>query len=307
MLISIIIPVYNEEENIIPLYLDILTQLHANEYNYEIIFVDDGSSDLTSKYVEAIQSKDNKVNLIKFRKNFGKAEALNSGFEFCQGDLIFTMDGDLQDNPIEFPRFISKINEGFDLVSGWKFDRKDPLEKRLPSKLFNKLTGILTGVRIHDFNCGFKVYRKEVAKSIRLYGEMHRYIPAIASWKGFRVGEIKVEHRKRIHGVSKYGWERLARGMLDLCTITYLGSYQKSPLHLFGTIGIALTALGTLIGTYLSIKWLQGYTLSNRPLLLLGILLIVLGIQILSIGLIAEMMNYHHFNKEKNDGNKIVK
>ena len=304
MKLSIVIPAWNEEENIKPLYADILKNLKKNKYsNYEIIFIDDGSTDSTLKEIKKL--KDKNVKFISFRKNFGKAEALNQGFKKVTGDIVFTMDADLQDNPIEFPKFIKKMNEGYDIVSGWKFNRLDPLAKRLPSKFFNKLTRTLTGVKLNDFNCGFKAYKKEVVKTLRLYGEMHRYIPAIASWKGFKVGEIKVEHRERLHGVTKYGWERLAKGLLDLCTITFLGSYQRSPLHLFGTIGIALTSLGVLTGIYLTIKWFEGYALSNRPLLLLAILLVVLGIQILSIGLIAEMINYNKYYKQ--DNGEIIK
>ncbi|MBT3324123.1 glycosyltransferase family 2 protein [archaeon] len=300
MKLSIIIPAYNEEDNILPLYKEILKNI-PKKYSYEIIFIDDGSTDSTLKNIKAI--KDKNIKSISFRKNFGKAEGLNTGFKEATGDIIITMDADLQDNPKEIPNFIKKINEGYDLVSGWKYNRLDPLGKRVPSKLFNKLTRILTRVNLHDFNCGFKAYKKEVAKSLKLYGEMHRYIPAMASWQGFKVGEIKVDHRERVHGVSKYGWERLIKGLLDLCTITFLGSYQRSPLHLFGTIGLAATAEGILIGTYLTIKWFEGYPLSNRPLLLLAVLLIVLGIQILSLGLIAEMINYNKYYKE--NGSKI--
>ena len=300
MKLSIIIPAYNEEDNILPLYKEILKNI-PKKYSYEIIFIDDGSTDSTLKNIKAI--KDKNIKSISFRKNFGKAEGLNTGFKEATGDIIITMDADLQDNPKEIPNFIKKINEGYDLVSGWKYNRLDPLGKRVPSKLFNKLTRILTRVNLHDFNCGFKAYKKEVAKSLKLYGETHRYIPAMASWQGFKVGEIKVDHRERVHGVSKYGWERLIKGLLDLCTITFLGSYQRSPLHLFGTIGLAATAEGILIGTYLTIKWFEGYPLSNRPLLLLAVLLIVLGIQILSLGLIAEMINYNKYYKE--NGSKI--
>ena len=221
MKLSIIIPAYNEEDNILPLYKEILKNI-PKKYSYEIIFIDDGSTDSTLKNIKAI--KDKNIKSISFRKNFGKAEGLNTGFKEATGDIIITMDADLQDNPKEIPNFIKKINEGYDLVSGWKYNRLDPLGKRVPSKLFNKLTRILTRVNLHDFNCGFKAYKKEVAKSLKLYGEMHRYIPAMASWQGFKVGEIKVDHRERVHGVSKYGWERLIKGLLDLCTITFLGS-----------------------------------------------------------------------------------
>jgi glycosyltransferase involved in cell wall biosynthesis len=296
MQISIIIPVFNEEENIIPLYIDIIKNI-KNKYTYEIIFIDDGSSDNTLTHIKTLIKKDKNVKIISFRRNFGKAQGLNAGFAQAQGDIVFTMDGDMQDNPIEIPNFIKEINNGFDLVSGWKFDRKDPIGKRAPSKLFNKLTRFITGVHINDFNCGFKAYKKEVVKQLNLYGELHRYVPALASWKGFKVGEIKVEHRERLHGKSKYGWERLVKGVLDLLTIKYLGSYRNRPLHFFGIIGIMFSSLGILLGLYLTILWFQGLGIGHRPLLLLSILLVVLGIQFLSIGLIAELINYNKHNE----------
>ena len=301
MQISIIIPVFNEEENIVPLYKDILNVV-KKKYSYEIIFIDDGSKDQTLNKILEIKKKDKNVKFISFRHNFGKAEALNAGFEKAEGDIVFTMDGDLQDDPIEIPHFIEKINEGYDLVSGWKYKRLDPFGKRLPSKFFNELTRWITNIPLNDFNCGFKAYKKEVVKEIKLYGELHRYVPALASWKGFTVGEVKVQHRERLHGDSKYGWERLMKGFLDLFTINYLGSYRNKPLHLFGTLGFMFTSLGILTGLYLTIKWFQGYGLSDRPLLLLAILLIVIGVQSVSIGLIADLINYNKHNKINNKG-----
>jgi glycosyltransferase involved in cell wall biosynthesis len=301
MQISIIIPVFNEEENIVPLYKDILNVV-KKKYSYEIIFIDDGSKDQTLNNILEIKKKDNNVKFISFRRNFGKAEALNVGFEKAEGDIVFTMDGDLQDDSIEIPHFIEKINEGYDLVSGWKYKRLDPFGKRLPSKFFNALTRWITNIPLNDFNCGFKAYKKEVVKEIKLYGELHRYVPALASWKGFTVGEVKVQHRERLHGDSKYGWERLMKGFLDLFTINYLGSYRNKPLHLFGTLGFMFTSLGILTGLYLTIKWFQGYGLSDRPLLLLAILLIVIGVQSVSIGLIADLINYNKHNKIDNKG-----
>ena len=301
MQISIIIPVFNEEENIVPLYKDILNVV-KKKYSYEIIFIDDGSKDQTLNNILEIKKKDNNVKFVSFRRNFGKAEALNAGFEKAEGDIVFTMDGDLQDDSIEIPHFIEKINEGYDLVSGWKYKRLDPFGKRLPSKFFNALTRWITNIPLNDFNCGFKAYKKEVVKEIKLYGELHRYVPALASWKGFTVGEVKVQHRERLHGDSKYGWERLMKGFLDLFTINYLGSYRNKPLHLFGTLGFMFTSLGILTGLYLTIKWFQGYGLSDRPLLLLAILLIVIGVQSVSIGLIADLINYNKHNKINNKG-----
>jgi glycosyltransferase involved in cell wall biosynthesis len=228
------------------------------------------------------------VRVISFKRNFGKSSALACGFSNAKGGLVITMDGDLQDDPKEIPRFIEAL-ENYDMVSGWKNKRKDPPSKTIPSKLFNTLTRALTGVDIHDFNCGYKAYHSYVIKGINLYGEMHRYIPVIASWKGFSVGEITVDHHKRAHGHSKYGASRLIKGLFDLVTIKFLISYSKRPMHFFGSIGLVVSAIGVIICSYLLMLWLSGTAIGGRPLLMLGVLLLIIGVQFISIGLIGEL------------------
>lgn len=289
MKISVVVPAYNEQDSIPVLYSE-LKKVLSKYKDYEIIFVDDGSTDKSIKVMEELNKKDNRVKIIQLRKNFGKAVALTEGFKIATGDIIITMDADLQDEPEEIPRFIEKINEGCDLVNGWKYQRKDPLMKRFFSKIFNFLTSKATHVKIHDFNCGFKAYRKEVVRDLNIYGELHRYIPALVYSKGFKVCEIKVKHQKRRFGKSKYGSIRILRGFLDLITVKYLITYIQRPLHFFGSIGLILAFFGFLIGAYLSYLWAIGQVIWNRPLLLLAVLLIVLGVQFISTGLLGEMM-----------------
>lgn len=288
--ISIIIPVYNEQDNIAELYAQLKKVLDPAGKSYEIIFVDDGSKDSTLKKIEELNKKDRKVKLIAFTRNFGKAYALMAGFRESKGNIVFTMDGDLQDDPKEIPRFIAEMNKGYDLVNGWKFKRHDPITKTLPSKFFNWITRKVTGVDVHDSNCGFKAYKRKVIQNIKIHGELHRYIPALASWKGYKVGEIKVEHHPRIHGKSKYGVERLMKGFLDLITIRFLTKYTRRPLHFFGPIGILSILLGVIAGAYLTWGWFMGIGIGNRPLLFLAILLIVVGVQFISLGLLGEMI-----------------
>ena len=293
--ISIVIPVYNEEESITELHNKIKETLENINKDYEIIFVDDGSNDKTLEILDRIHQSNDKVKAISFQRNFGKSAALSVGFKEAAGDIVITMDADLQDDPQEIKRFIEKLNEGYDMVSGWKYKRKDPLTKRIPSKFFNFLTRVSTGIKIHDFNCGFKAYKKEVIKNIKIYGELHRYIPVIAKWNGFKVGEIKVLHHQRKYGKSKYGSSRLFKGFLDLITIKFLATYSKRPLHLFGIVGILLGSLGFIIGLYLSWGWIRGIPIGNRPLLFLSMLLLLMGLQFFSIGLLGEIVT---FNKE---------
>jgi glycosyltransferase involved in cell wall biosynthesis len=300
MKISYVIPVLNEEDSVRTLYEEIIKNNPAEDY--EILFIDDGSRDETYRRLSELAAADEKVKLIRFRRNFGKAAALQAGFRLAEGDYIFTMDGDLQDDPTEIPNFLNKLEEGFDLVSGWKRKRRDPLFKTLPSKLFNFITARTFKLHIRDFNCGFKLYRASVAKEINLYGEMHRYIPVLADSLGFRVGEIPVNHRKRSFGKSKYGVERYLRGFFDLLTVKMVTRYSKSPLYLFGRIGIISVILGTVLTAYLAIlKIFYGYPLSNRPLLFLGILLILGGLQFFSMGLISELI----INRSQNDIRQI--
>ncbi len=284
--ISIVIPVMNEQDNVTELYNQLKPVL-SKTGEYEILFIDDGSRDETVKRIEEI--KDKNVRLIQFQRNFGKAAALSCGFKESKGDLIITMDGDLQDDPKEIPKFIEKIKD-YDMVSGWKIKRHDPITKTIPSKFFNWLTKTITGVRIHDSNCGFKAYRRYVVENLDIYGELHRYIPALAHWKGYAIGELKVEHHARKHGKSKYGVERLLKGFLDLITVEFLIKYTKRPLHFFGSIGIISGLFGFLICLYLVNLWIQRVRIGDRPLLILGILLIIVGVQFIAIGLMGELM-----------------
>ena len=298
--ISIVIPIYNEEKSLVILYNEILE--HTASYNYEIIFIDDGSTDNTFQVISNIAEKDKNVKIVRFRRNFGKAAALNIGFRKSSGEIIITMDADLQDDPSEIPAFVNKINEGWDVVSGWKKKRHDPLSKRLPSKFFNAVTSCVFKKKLHDYNCGFKAYKSEVLYEIDVYGEMHRYIPALAVAKGFTVTEIPVNHRSRQFGKSKYGNERYLRGYLDLLTVKLVTGYNRSPLYLFGGIGSVLFSAGFLLGLYLSIiRLFQSIYLSNRPLLFLSILLIIVGLQFISIGLVGELIVNQTRKFNKND------
>ncbi|MDP8209968.1 MAG: glycosyltransferase family 2 protein [Candidatus Stygibacter australis] len=301
MKLSFVIPAYNEEESIIQLYEEIIG--NRGEHQYEIIFIEDGSTDGTFEVMRELAGRDANVKVVKFRKNLGKAAALQSGFNIASGDVIFTMDADLQDDPKEIPHFLEKLAEGNDLVTGWKKKRHDPLSKRLPSKFFNFITSQSFGLKLHDYNCGFKAYRAEVIKELDIYGEMHRYIPALAYSRGFKVAEIVVEHRSRQFGNSKYGWERYFRGFLDLLTVKLLTNYSRSPLYLFGNIGASISFLGFLIALYLSVlKIFFDQPLSNRPLLFLAMLLIMVGLQFFSLGLLSELIvnQNRRLNREKN-------
>lgn len=298
MKLSFIIPVFNEEKSLERLYSEILENIENKDY--EIIFIDDGSSDNSFNIMERLAKRDKRVKIIKFRKNFGKSASLQTGFENAKGDIIFTMDADLQDNPTEIPEFIEKIEEGYDLVTGWKKNRKDPISKTIPSKFFNFITSVSFKLKLHDYNCGFKAYKKEVINEIDIYGEMHRYIPAIVHTKGFKVTEIPVEHRPREFGKSKYGVERYLRGFLDLLTVKLLTSFTHSPLYLFGRIGSTFSIIGFLIGLYLTImKYAFHQPLYNRPLLFLSILLIMVGLQFFSIGLLGELIVNQSRDKNK--------
>ena len=298
--ISIVIPIYNEEKSLVLLYNEILE--HTAAFNYEIIFVDDGSIDKSFSVISSIAEKDKNVKIIRFRRNFGKAAALNIGFRHSTSDIILTMDADLQDDASEIPAFVEKINQGWDVVSGWKKKRFDPLSKRLPSKVFNAVSSLVFKKKLHDYNCGFKAYKREVLYEIDVYGEMHRYIPALAIAKGFTVTEIPVNHRARQFGKSKFGNERYLRGYLDLLTVKLVTGYNRSPLYLFGGIGSLLFTTGFLVGLYLSIiRLFKSVYLSNRPLLFLSILLIIVGLQFISIGLIGELIVNQTRKFNKND------
>ncbi|MDD5624619.1 MAG: glycosyltransferase family 2 protein [Candidatus Cloacimonetes bacterium] len=289
MLLSFVIPVYNEQNSLKLLTEEIVA--NCAPHNYEIIFIDDGSQDGSFAIMEELASKDSNIKVVKFRRNFGKAAALQYGFNLAQGEIVFTLDADLQDNPKEIPNFLDKIAEGWDLVSGWKQNRHDPWHKVLPSRFFNFVTARAFHLKLKDFNCGFKAYRKEVVKELNLYGEMHRYIPVLAYSLGYKITEIPVEHRKRMFGQSKYGMERYLRGFFDLLTVKMVTQYSKSPLYLFGRVGLVATVIGVIIAIYLSIlKLFYNQPLSNRPLLFLAITLILGGLQFVSLGLISELI-----------------
>ena len=266
--------------------------------SFEIVFVDDGSTDATAERIRGAHEDDPRVKLVRLRRNFGKAAALSAGLDHSSGRIVLTMDGDLQDDPDEIPRLLRALEEeDLDLVSGWKKQRRDRPLKRYTSRLFNWVTRHLARVDLHDFNSGFKAYRREVLEQVAIYGELHRYIPVLASRRGFRVGEIAVHHMPRRSGRSKYGWDRFYKGMLDLITVLFITRYTPRPLHLFGVVGFLLLIAGLAINVYLAILWFGGEALSRRPLLLLGVLMMVMGIQVLTTGLLAEMIAYSDFRR----------
>jgi len=292
--ISVLIPVFDEAESLPKLHQQLTEVMGSLGRSYEVLFVDDGSRDATAALLEQLAAGDPHLRAIIFRRNFGKAAALSVGFREVRGAYVITLDGDLQDDPAEIPGFLEKLGEGYDLVSGWKRRRRDPLTKRWPSRVWNWMTARATGIPLHDFNCGFKAYRREVAQSLRVYGELHRYIPVLADRLGFRVGEREVRHRARRAGRSKYGTARFLNGFLDLLTVMFLGSSQRNPLHVFGRIGSAFLGIGLAILAYMGGVWLGEGRLRVRPLLLFGVILVILGIQFISMGLLAEMIVSAH-------------
>jgi len=292
--ISVVVPVHNEEQSVTQLLDELRAALEPLGRPWEAIYVDDGSTDGTFAALTALHAESDNVRIVRLRRNFGKAAALQAGFAQVRGDVVVTIDGDLQDDPAEIPRLLAKLDEGYDLVSGWKANRQDPLSRRLPSKVFNAATGRLSGLRLHDLNCGFKAYRAEVVRGLRIYGELHRYIPVIAHYQGYRVTELPVNHRPRAHGRSRYGVERYLRGFLDLLTVTFMGRYSHRPLHLFGGLGVVLTLIGFVVLVYLTAVKLAGNAIGQRPLLTLGVLLVVVGMQFLSLGLLSELITSHH-------------
>jgi glycosyltransferase involved in cell wall biosynthesis len=297
--IAVLVPVKDEEDTVLALAERVAATLDGVGRSFELVFIDDGSHDQTIKRIRQARARDPRVKLVRLRRNFGKAAALTAGIEHSVGSIVVTMDGDLQDVPEEIPRFLEKLEEeDLDLVSGWKQKRQDPISKRYPSKLFNWATRRLAQVDLHDFNCGFKVYRRTVLQEIAIYGELHRYIPVLASRRGFRIGELAVSHEPRRHGASKYGWDRLYKGLLDLITVLFITKYTRRPLHLFGLVGLASIVAGFGINLYLAVLWFWGEPLGNRPLLLLGILLTVLGFQMLTTGLIGEMITLKTFRPD---------
>jgi glycosyltransferase involved in cell wall biosynthesis len=287
--LSLVVPVHDEQEALPQLLEEMEAVCTEIGRSWEIVVVDDGSTDGSTELLERHARKRPGFRVVGLRRNFGKAAALTAGFEHSTGEVVVTLDGDGQDDPAEIPALLSKLDEGYDLVSGWKRERRDPALKRWASRLFNSVTARLSGVPLHDFNCGLKAYRERCARSLDVYGELYRYLPVLAFQRGWSVTELPVKHRPRLHGRSKFGVERYARGMFDLMTVLFIGRYQQRPLHLFGGIGLVLMLAGFAISIYLTILRLNGEGIGDRPLLLLGALLIVVGIQFLTFGLLGQM------------------
>lgn len=290
--LSVVIPLLNEEGSLRELHQQLRQVLGRMNMRYEILFVDDGSTDRSFNVLRDLKRNDRHIQVIRFRRNYGKSAALAVGFAKALGTTVITMDADLQDDPAEIPSLRRKLEEGYDLVSGWKRLRRDPLTKTIPSRLFNFVVRLLTGIKIHDFNCGLKAYRRDVVKHLHVYGELHRFLPVLAQWDGFRVGELPVQHRPRKYGKTKFGMARFWKGFLDLLTVLFTTRYLRRPLHLFGFWGLVSACAGTVILLWLALeKAFLGASLSNRPLFLGGILLLIVGIQFVSIGLIGEMIS----------------
>ncbi len=291
--ISIVVPVFDEQDSLPPLTAAILKVAAQHKLDLrQLIFVDDGSRDGSWAVLERLAAANPVVTAIRLRRNFGKSMALNAGIEVATGSIIVTMDADLQDDPAELPRLLAPLAEGYDLVSGWRERRDDPLSKTLPSRLYNAVTARLSGISLHDFNCGYKVYRREIFDSVEIYGELHRYVPVLAHSLGFKVGEVAVQHHARKHGVSKYGFRRFLRGFLDLLTVLTITRYSRTPGHLFGAIGTVLLLLGVAVLAYLTgIKLLDNAKIGDRPLLMFGALSVIVGLQVTLFGLLSEMIN----------------
>jgi glycosyltransferase involved in cell wall biosynthesis len=295
--LSIVIPLLNEGLSIPLLHEELHKTLKPITEKYELIFIDDGSTDGSSDLIEILRKQDPHIKLIQFRRNFGKSAALSAGFREASGKVVITMDADLQDDPQEIPHLLDKLRTGDDVVSGWKFPRRDPLSKTFASKIFNKIVSIVTGVKLHDMNCGLKCYRQEVVRELQMYGEMHRFIPVLASWKGFKVGEIKVRHFPRRFGKSKFGFSRFLRGFFDFITVYFITKYLKRPLHFFGGIGMLCFGTGFVINFYFGMQWLLGLPIRLRPLLTFGWILLIVGLQLVLMGLIGEMIAHGDRNR----------
>ncbi|MBW2742415.1 MAG: glycosyltransferase family 2 protein [Deltaproteobacteria bacterium] len=297
MNLSVVVPVFNEEKNIKILYQELIDVLIKLDLTFEIIFIDDGSTDKSLAILSELQENDSRIVVISFRRNFGQTAALSAGFDYARGDIIVTLDGDLQNDPEDIPQLLQKLSEGYDIVNGWRFDRKDSFfSRRLPSIIANKIISYSTNVKLHDYGCTLKAFRKEITQNIKLYGEMHRFIPAIASGMGSEVAEVKVNHRERKFGKSKYGISRTIRVVLDLITVKFLLSYATRPIQIFGLLGFSCGTIGFCIAIYLTIqRQFYGISLANRPVLLLAILLIFMGLQFVTLGLLAELQSrtYH--------------
>lgn len=304
-MLSVVIPVYNEAESLGELYGELAEVAREHQYDLELIFVDDGSSDASWQEIERLAGSDPRIQAIRFRRNFGKAAALNAGFAAARGEIVFTLDADLQDDPHELPRFLAEMNTGLDVVSGWKQVRHDPWHKVGPSRVFNWLVGALTGVRLHDHNCGFKCYRREIFDEVRLYGELHRFVPVLAAARGWKTGEIVIHHRPRRFGQSKYGVRRFVKGFLDLLTVYFLTGYSQRPQHLLGTLGLLSFLLGGLGVLALTVWWFVSRTvpsldpvhLHERAIFYYSIVALLLGAQFITVGFLAEMLTAYHADK----------
>jgi len=300
LFVSIVVPIYNEEENIEPLYKALKSVMDSQEYDYEILFIDDGSIDKTPELLGSIAKEDSKIKVLTFRRNFGKAAAWSAGFDHAKGDVIVTIDADLQNDPKDIPKMVSLIGE-YDVVNGWRKKRKDPfIIRRFPSIIANWLISKVTRVKLRDYGSGLKAYKADVVKNIRIYGEMHRFIPAVASWYGVKIKEIETTHHPRRRGKSKYGISRTLIVILDLITIKFLQSFSTKPLQAFGPMGLLFGFIGFLINFYLTVLWFSGQSIGHRPLLLLGILLMIVGIQLIGMGLLGEMLvSVYHASQGK--------
>ena len=298
-LVSIVVPLLNEEATIAAVHAETTAALAGQGFDWELVFVDDGSTDGSYRELVRLHAAHTNVRVVRLRRNFGKAAALSAGFDAAAGEVIVTMDADLQDDPAEIPQLIAKLDEGYDLVTGWKRHRQDSGSRRFVSHVYNLATRLATGVRLHDMNCGLKAYRAEVLENVQLYGERHRFVPVLAHHLGFSVTEIPVNHRPRVNGSSRFGIERYLRAPFDLLTIVFMGRYRYRPLHMFGGVGLTLGLAGGAILLYLTVVKIGGAGIGERPLLLLGVLLVVVGIQFLSIGLIGEMLTSHHEEKTR--------
>jgi glycosyltransferase involved in cell wall biosynthesis len=292
--ISVVVPVYNEERSVALLYEELQAALDPLGEPWEAVYVDDGSTDGSFAALTRLHTLHDNVRVVRLRRNFGKSAALAAGFGHATGEVIVTIDGDLQDDPAEIPHLLAKLEEGFDLVSGWKAKRRDPVTRRAFSRMFNAGVGLVSGVHLHDMNCGLKAYRASVVRGLPLYGELHRFLPVLAHQRGYRIAELPVNHRPRTHGRSRYGVERYLRGFFDLLSVSFIGRYRHRPLHLFGGLGLLTMLGGSACLLYLTVLKAQGHAIGSRPLLILGVLLVVVGIQLLSLGLIGEMITSLH-------------
>jgi glycosyltransferase involved in cell wall biosynthesis len=288
--LSVVIPAYEEAESLPELVRELTAVLETHGGSWEIVIVDDGSRDATADALERLAAADRRVRGVSFRRNFGKSAALATGFRVARGRAVVTLDADLQDDPSELPKLVTRLDEGYDLVSGWKQNRQDPISKTVPSRLFNAVTSWVAGVRLHDFNCGFKAYRRDVTLALEVYGEFHRFMPALAHWAGFRVTEVPVHHRRRKFGRSKFGPSRFINGFLDLMSAAFISTSALKPLHVFGRIGLLFFGSGVLIGLFFVVQWVLGEPMRVRPLMLLGVGLVILGIQFVLMGLLGEMI-----------------